>query len=73
MNIWILNHYAIPPDSPGGTRHFDFAKAVEYLIEHPDEARKMGENGRKAVVEKYNWETESKKLIAVYEDLLKGR
>ena len=39
----------------------------------PDEARKMGGNGRKAVVVKYNWETESKKLLAVYEDLLKGR
>ena len=51
----------------------EIAKAVEYLLEHSDEARKMGENGRKAVVEKYNWETESKKLIAVYEDLLKGR
>ncbi len=24
MNIWIFNHYAIPPDTPGGTRHFDF-------------------------------------------------
>ncbi len=51
----------------------EIAKAVEYLIEHPDEARKMGENGRKAVLEKYNWETESKKLISVYENLLKGR
>jgi len=49
----------------------EIAQAVEYLIEHPDEARKMGENGRKAVVVKYNWETESKKLIDVYEDLLK--
>ncbi len=26
MNIWIFNHYAITPDLPGGTRHFDFAK-----------------------------------------------
>ena len=26
MNIWILNHYAIPPNSAGGTRHFDLAK-----------------------------------------------
>ncbi len=51
----------------------EIAKAVEYLLEQSDEARKMGENGRKAVVEKYNWETESRKLIAVYEDLLKGR
>jgi glycosyltransferase involved in cell wall biosynthesis len=23
--IWIVNHYAISPDLPGGTRHFDFA------------------------------------------------
>jgi len=26
MNIWILNHYAHPPDLPGGTRHYDFAR-----------------------------------------------
>ena len=51
----------------------EIAKAVEYLIQHPDEARKMGENGRKAVVVKYNWEMESKKLIAVYKKLLKAR
>ncbi|HHY33948.1 MAG TPA: glycosyltransferase family 4 protein [Firmicutes bacterium] len=23
--IWIVNHYAITPDLPGGTRHYDFA------------------------------------------------
>lgn len=23
--IWMVNHYAISPDLPGGTRHFDFA------------------------------------------------
>ena len=26
MNIWMLNHYAIPPDTPGSTRHYDFAR-----------------------------------------------
>ena len=26
MNIWILNHYATPPDTPGSTRHFEFAR-----------------------------------------------
>jgi len=51
----------------------EIARAVEYLIEHPEEARKMGGNGRKAVLEKYNWENESKKLLALYEDLLEGR
>jgi len=28
MNIWILNHYAITPDMPGGTRHYDFANEL---------------------------------------------
>jgi len=45
------------------------AKAIEYLIEHPEEAKKMGENGRKAVLEKYNWENESKKLLKIYKNL----
>jgi glycosyltransferase involved in cell wall biosynthesis len=25
MNIWMLNHYAISPDMPGSTRHYEFA------------------------------------------------
>ncbi len=48
----------------------EIAEAIEYLINHPEEAKKMGENGRRAVEEKYNWENESKKLIKVYETLL---
>jgi len=28
-SIWIFNHYAITPDYPGGTRHFDFGKELE--------------------------------------------
>src|SRR6056297_3307837 len=26
QNIWILNHYAGPPEICGGVRHFEFAK-----------------------------------------------
>lgn len=26
--IWILNHYAVTPEMPGGTRHFDFASEL---------------------------------------------
>jgi len=51
----------------------EIAKAIKYLIDHPDEARKMGENGRKAVLEKYNWENESKKLLKLYGELLNGK
>lgn len=47
------------------------ASAILYLLEHPEEAKKMGENGRKAVLGKYNWENESKKLLAVYQNLTK--
>ena len=28
MKIWIFNHYAHPPDLPGGTRHFDIGKKL---------------------------------------------
>jgi len=51
----------------------EIAEAIRYLIEHPDEARKMGENGRRAVLEKYNWEKESEKLLRLYEELLNDK
>jgi glycosyltransferase involved in cell wall biosynthesis len=28
MNIWMLNHYATPPDTPGITRHYDLAREL---------------------------------------------
>lgn len=49
----------------------DIAAAVQYLLNHPDEARQMGENGRKAVKEEFNWGVEEKKLLALYEEILK--
>jgi len=50
----------------------EIAIAIEYLIRHPVEARKMGENGRRAVEERYNWGQEAKKLLDLYDQLLKG-
>lgn len=47
------------------------AAAITYLLDHPEEARRMGENGRKAVKEEFNWGVEEKKLLALYEDILK--
>ena len=26
--VWILNHYALPPNLPGGTRHYDFSQEL---------------------------------------------
>ena len=47
------------------------ADAIEWLISHPDEAEKMGRRGRKLVEERYNWEAEAKKLLKLYEEVLK--
>jgi len=46
------------------------ARAMQYLIEHPQEAREMGERGRKAVLEEYNWEKESERLLQIYDAVL---
>jgi glycosyltransferase involved in cell wall biosynthesis len=48
----------------------EIARAMEYLIEHPQEARRMGQNGRRAVLEKYNWEKESERLLRIYDAVL---
>jgi glycosyltransferase involved in cell wall biosynthesis len=45
------------------------AAAIDYLASHPDVARRMGENGRAAVHARYNWRSESIKLIDFYEHL----
>lgn len=46
-----------------------FAAATERLLRDPEQARRMGENGRKAVELKYNWATEAQKLIKLYQEL----
>ena len=29
MHVWLVNHYALPPSEPGGTRHYALAR---YLV-----------------------------------------
>ena len=47
----------------------EIADAIQWIYEHPEEARIMGENGRRAVKEKYNWEKEEKKLLELYQSI----
>ena len=71
--IWreILNHYkcgiSINPDNKE-----EIIDAINMLLDNPQLAKEMGENGRKAVEEKYNWRTEEKKLLNIYNTLLGG-
>ncbi|RLB95628.1 MAG: hypothetical protein DRH50_03630 [Deltaproteobacteria bacterium] len=46
------------------------AEALIYFYENPDERRRMGERGRKAVIKSFNWEGEREKLFRVYEELI---
>lgn len=45
------------------------AAAIDHFVLHPELARDMGQNGRRAIVERYNWPVESDKLIAFYQEL----
>lgn len=40
--------------------------AVQYIQKHPVEAYKMGQNGQRAVLEKYNWDSQEEILLDVY-------
>lgn len=46
------------------------ARAIEWLLAHPQEAEAMGRRGQEAVRERYNWDREKEKLLALYEELL---
>lgn len=48
----------------------NIAEAVNYLIENPVEAEKMGSNGRMLVMNFFNWDIEEKKLIDLYKQLI---
>lgn len=45
------------------------ATAINYIANHPAEAEQMGKNGHRAVLERYNWGIEEKKLITFYKDI----
>lgn len=54
----------VDPESPES-----IAEALKWVLDHPQEAREMGENGRRAVHERYSWATEAKQLLKLYSGL----
>ena len=48
------------------------AQTLDHLASNPALRLQLGQQGRQAVLETYNWQTEKKKLVAMYEEI-KGR
>ena len=49
------------------------AEAIDHVVRRPDDAARMGANGRKAVLERYNWDVEERKLLDFYVTAMSGR
>ena len=45
------------------------ADAIRFFATHPLEAKRMGENGRRAILEKYNWKMQEKVLLECYSSI----
>lgn len=45
------------------------AAAIDRFVGDPALAERLGQNGRRAIVEQYNWPTEARKLLAFYDAL----
>ena len=48
----------------------EIAKAIDYLVDHPEIASQMGENGFKAVQAEFNWANEESKLLQFYDNII---
>mgnify|MGYP001216262743 CR=1 FL=1 len=46
------------------------AASIEYLVNNPEKARQMGENGREWVEQSCSWQVASKKLLSLYRKVL---
>ena len=56
--------YCVNPEDP-----LAISKAIQQVMDDNTLSEEMANNGRKAVKEKYSWETEEKKLIVAYNKL----
>jgi glycosyltransferase involved in cell wall biosynthesis len=47
----------------------EIAEAMKYLFEHPEEAQAMGERGKQAVTDGYEWSSEARALVTLYREI----
>ncbi len=56
---------SVKPNDVEGIR-----QAIQYVISDPIRAKLMGENGRQAIIKKYNWTKEFSKMDTLYKKIL---
>lgn len=54
--------------NPGNTN--EVKAACEKLLDNPELAQRMGQNGRTVVEDQYSWNSEEKKLYSLYEMII---
>lgn len=68
INEVVHHHYngiLIPPNNPK-----EIAKAMDYLVAHPEEASQMGSNGLRMVEKKFQWRIIAQKVEQLYQSLV---
>lgn len=56
-----VNGLVAPPNSPA-----ELGRRLQWLADHPDETRRMGQAGRKTVLEKFTWAAVVRRCLAIY-------
>ncbi len=56
------NGILVPPEP------VEIAKMIDYLIENPDIARRLGENAKRTVDERFTWQKSAAKFLTLFSD-----
>lgn len=48
----------------------DLVSAIQFFMSNPDERRKMGINARQAAIKTYNWSSQEKNLLTLYQSII---
>jgi D-inositol-3-phosphate glycosyltransferase len=56
-----VSGFVVPPNNPAALR-----EKIQWLRDHPDQAREMGRAARQRVLDKFTWATVVRRCLAIY-------